>query len=158
MLTDHLIDVQVERCELARWSGERDRCRWCDEPVRNGSSWCSLTCTDRYEAEHEWVHARSAALARDHECCLDCGTGPAAIATARALIRALIPMDPMTSAQLWRSEEWLSVQLACSVDVVHRMPPAQGYRSGCHHHLDGLVTLCRRCQDRARMTIDLRTA
>ena len=74
------------------------------------------------------------------------------------MIRALIPMDPMTSAQLWRSEEWLSVQLACSVDVVHRMPPAQGYRSGCHHHLDGLVTLCRRCQDRARMTIDLPTA
>ena len=51
-----------------------------------------------------------------------------------------------------------AAQLACSVDVVHRMPPAQSYRTGCHHHLDGLVTLCRRCQDRARMTVDLRTA
>ena len=152
-----VVDDEVERCPLAAWDGDPEHCRWCAAPARPGSEWCSLVCEDRFQAEHEWGHAYAATLARDHDRCSDCGTGPASAGEARIFIRAMIPLDPMTAAGLWRSEEWLALQLSCSVDVVHRRPPAQSYRSGCHNHLDGLRTLCRRCQDRVRTTIDLRT-
>ena len=63
---------------------------------------------------------------------------------------------PVSASRLWHSEEWLAVELASSVDVAPRWPHREGYLHGCHHHLDGLVTRCRSCQDRARSIVDLR--
>ena len=152
-----VVDSGVERCSLSTWDGDPEHCRWCAAPARPGSPWCSLACEDLFEAEHEWGHAHRAALARDRDRCSECGTGPATAAEARLFIRAMIPLGPMEAAELWRSQEWMALQLACSVDVHHRMLPPQGYRSGCHNHIDGLVTLCRQWQERARSTVDLRT-
>jgi len=151
-------DVTLDGCALSGWHGDPARCRWCDAPARGATGWCSLACEDLYRAEHDWGAAHTAALIRDNERCTDCGHGPVSAAEARLLIRAFIPMTHEQAAELWRSQEWLALQLAFSVDVVHRMPPVQSYRSGCHNHQRGLVTLCRRCQDRTRSSIDLRTA
>ena len=145
-----------DRCTLSSWSGDPTRCRWCDAAARLDGRWCSFACQDAHDAQHDWGQARLAALTRDDDACVECGTGPATVAASRLLLRALIPMGPVAAARLWHSEGWLAFELAGSVDVVHRHPPREGYRSGCHHHLDGLVTLCRGCEQKARTSIDLR--
>ena len=152
-----LVDAQVGRCDLSAWSGHLDRCRWCDGMVLGTGEWCSAACSDAHHANHEWARAHDMVLARDRDRCVDCGTGPESAAELRWLIRAFIPMDPVQAATLWRSEEWLALQLAASVDVVPRSRSSRyGYHSGCHHHLDELVTVCRGCQEARRTTIDLR--
>jgi hypothetical protein len=151
------IEHGVRYCTLSKWSGSEDRCRWCDR-ASGEERWCSVDCADDYEAHHDWARARSTRLIHDRDCCVECGTGPESAALGRLVLRALIPMSPMDAARLWRSEAWLAFELSCSVDVVHHLPTPQRYRSGCHNHLDGLITLCRRCQDRRHSTIDLRRA
>lgn len=154
----HLIqNLAVEPCRLSDWSGDPTRCHWCNTAVGSHSNWCSFVCEDAHRVQHEWSSASAEALIRDGERCDLCGTGPADFDAARLFIRAFIPMGPVASATLWRSQEWMALQLAFSVDVVQRRPNPSGYRSGCHNHLTELVTLCHRCQDRARHEVDLRT-
>ena len=117
-----------------------------------------MACEDAYETQHDWTRARHDRLIHDTDCCVECGTGPGSPALGRLLLRALIPMGPVDAARLWHSEQWLAYELSCSVDVVHRVPTPARYRSGCHNHQDGLITLCRRCQDRTHSYIDLRHA
>ena len=65
---------------------------------------------------------------------------------AKLLIRALIPMGPVDAARLWRAPQWESLRQSCSLEVNHRVPRrGGGYHAGCHHHLEGLETLCHRC-------------
>jgi hypothetical protein len=143
--TDVRYPRQAGDCSLSRWSGAADRCRWCDEPAAPGFDWCSNLCEDTYRANHWWDQARAAALARDDHRCTTCGVGPDTIQVARLFIRAFIPMGPVEAAELWHSDQWFELVLASSVEVNHIVPRrGNGYGSGCHHHLDGLETLCHR--------------
>ncbi len=138
--------AQAGACTLSRWRGDPAGCRWCDAPARPGSSWCGALCEDAYRANHWWDLAREAALARDGHRCVSCGSGPDQLTLAKLLLRALIPLGPVEAAGLWRSSAWWALELACSVEVNHRSARVgRGYGSGCHHHLDGLETLCHRC-------------
>lgn len=141
-----------ETCPLSSWSGDPTRCGWCDQPARMPSPWCSVACEDAWFTNHDWERARAAALVRDGDRCTDCGVGPGQPALGRIVLRALIPMGPVDAARLWVQVDWMAFELACSVEAEHRQWTPQGYRSGCHHHLDGLVTRCRSCVDRAVAT------
>ena len=145
-------------CTLARWSGLADRCRWCDAlfgsdgPLPVGASafgrddpggWCSVACADEHHRNHWWDLARLSALARDDARCVECGRGPASVSEGKLFLRALIPMGPVDAARLWASRPWQRFSLDCRVEVHHLTPRlGAGYGSGCHHHLEGLVTLC----------------
>ena len=138
--------AQAGVCSLTRWNGDIGRCRWCDDEARPGSAWCGTLCEDGYRANHWWDLARAAALARDAHRCVICGAGPERATVAKLLLRALIPMGPVEAALLWRSETWSALKRSCSLEVNHRSPRVgRGYQSGCHHHLDGLDSLCHRC-------------
>jgi 5-methylcytosine-specific restriction endonuclease McrA len=55
-------------------------------------------------------------------------------------------MGPVDAARLWRTPAFRALQAASSLEVNHRVPRrGGGYHAGCHHHLDGLETLCHRC-------------
>lgn len=65
-------------CTLSRWTGERRRCRWCNEPFRYPRQrWCSDACIDTWRANHVWAFAQPAAKGRDRNRCQDCLTDPA---------------------------------------------------------------------------------
>jgi len=138
--------IQAGACTLSRWSGDPARCRWCDEPARADGCWCGHVCEDEYRRNHWWDQARDAALVRDGDRCVRCGLGAETLTVAKMLLRALIPFGPAVAAGLWRSPEWELLRQTCLLEVNHIVPRrGGGYGAGCHHHLDGLETLCRRC-------------
>ena len=146
VLHDLRYPVQAGRCASSVWSGEPARCRWCDQPARPGSPWCGHRCEDEYRRNHWWDQAREAAVTRDGGCCVRCGLGPGTRTVARLLLRALIPMGPVEAARLWQGQPWRCFAQACELEVNHIEPRVgRGYASGCHHHLEGLETLCHRC-------------
>lgn len=133
-------------CALSRWSGDPASCRWCDAPTRSGGPWCGHLCEDEYRRNHWWDHARAAAAVRDGERCVRCGLGPEIPMLAKLLLRALVPMGARQAASLWRSPGWAALRQACTLEVHHVVArEGCGYGAGCHHHLDGLETLCHRC-------------
>jgi hypothetical protein len=138
--------AQAAACPLSRWRGDESRCRWCDAPVREaGSMWCSTHCEDDYRRNHWWDLARLTALARDGERCVWCGRGPATITEGKLVLRALVPFGSVDTPRLWQSEAWQRFEVDCTVEVQHIQPRhGMGYGAGCHHHLDGLMTLCHR--------------
>lgn len=83
---------------------------------------------------------------RDGGCCVRCGLGPRVLTEAKALLRLLIPMTMLDDRRAWHSAEWGELVQACEIEVNHIVPRVgAGYHAGCHHHLDGLETLCHRC-------------
>jgi len=145
-------------CSLSRWAGHEARCRWCDAGVAHRRSapagavdpsarrWCSHRCLDEFRRNHWWDQAREAALVRDGGCCVRCGRGPEVATVAKLFIRATVPMGVVDAARLWRTQEWQRLHQACQLEVNHIVPRrGGGYHAGCHHHLDGLETLCHRC-------------
>jgi hypothetical protein len=140
----------VEECSLSAWSGRPGRCRWCDvvlTPQRAvaGDLWCSMACDDEYHRNHRWELARLTALARDDHRCVQCGLGPASVSEGHFLLRALCPMGAVEAAALFDSAEWRRFRIDCQVEVHHLVArEGGGYGAGCHHHLDGLATLCHR--------------
>ncbi len=143
---DDRYPAQAGRCALSPWSGDPRRCRWCDQPARPDQAWCGLRCEDGYRRNHWWDHARQAAIVRDGSCCVRCGLGPDTPTVAKLVLRALVPMGPVDAARLWRTPDFRALQAASSLEVNHRVPRrGRGYHAGCHHHLDGLETLCHRC-------------
>jgi hypothetical protein len=143
---DHHYQLQAGTCARSSWSGRDDRCRRCDAEAAPGFVWCGNRCEDDYRANHWWDHARRRALVRDGNRCVHCGLGPDVLATAKLVTRALLHLGPVEAARLWATDEWRALALACEVEVNHVVPRVgAGYWSGCHHHLDGLETLCHRC-------------
>ncbi|MCU1352007.1 MAG: 67, gp67 [Acidimicrobiales bacterium] len=145
-LDDLRYAIQAGACAASRWAGDPGRCRWCDAPARPEAAWCSHPCEDEYRRNHWWDQAREAALVRDGSRCRHCGLGPAVPTTAKALLRALIPMRAIEAARLWQTPAWRALEQACQLEVNHLVPRlGRGYQAGCHHHLDNLETLCHRC-------------
>lgn len=119
-------DRALLACSASAWAGDPTRCRWCDgELTGRRTRWCSNECANAFGRNHWWSAASAAAKRRDSHRCVECGSGPGAIDTG----------------------EWASVRRKpVRLEVHHRVPVLGRHdKSGCHHHLDGLVTLCAPC-------------
>lgn len=105
-------------CPLSLWEGGPWACRWCNRLLPARSTrWCSPQCRVTARANHEFGPARDAALQRDGYRCIRLGCG--AMATF---------------------ERALEVNHKTLIHGRHNEP-------GCHHHLDGLESLCGRHHD-----------
>ena len=60
-------------CALTKWSGQEDRCEWCDAQNVHGGRWCSSWHEHLWFANHRWSTAREYALRRDGRRCVKCG-------------------------------------------------------------------------------------
>lgn len=62
-------------CTLTSWSGEPDRCRWCDTQLQGRRTvWCSNQCADRWPSNHLWTWARAVRKRTDRWRCIQCGS------------------------------------------------------------------------------------
>ena len=64
-----------ELCPLVSPDAAPGRCRWCGGALTGRqTSWCGPACTRAFGANHWWTDARAAALKRDHQRCVRCGS------------------------------------------------------------------------------------
>jgi 5-methylcytosine-specific restriction endonuclease McrA len=106
------------------------RCVGCGAPLKGRQRvWCSGDCETLFWQNHQWGMARAVVLVRDHKRCRRCGT---------------------TGTRVWQYQTWLGTDKSFSyketLEVNHIIPVMGRHgQSGCHHHLDGLETLCHDC-------------
>ncbi len=111
-------DAHLLTCPLSTWEGDPKRCRWCNaELPKRRRRWCGDEHAREWDRNHFWNAARFAALRRDGEKCIRCGDH-----------------DHRDADGIWHSARL----------QVHHKEPILGRHgeTGCHHHLDGLETLC----------------
>ncbi len=116
-------DESMLSCTASAWKGDKDSCRWCNSMLPGmRRRWCSDECAASFGRNHWWTSASRAAVKRDGRRCVRCGA---------------TELDPRR-----RKGKTSSVYLE-----VHHKIPVKGRHSvsGCHHHLDGLETLCCDC-------------
>lgn len=120
-----MTDGQLLACEASGWNGGPGLCRWCDGPLEGKRRrWCSDECSWAFTSNHMWSAASRAARKRDDNACVQCGA----------------------SETLERVGHGWSAGLRSSLQVHHRTPVLGAHSVfGCHHHLAGLVTLCKPC-------------
>lgn len=130
-------DEHLLACSASAWQGEPLRCRWCNDPLSGRRvRWCSNECANANGRNHWWTSASPAARKRDGACVVcghagvDHGVGPRGLE-----VHHLVPLHKLTLVvRVWardRQEEVIEERLVRHSD------------SGCWHHLDGLVTLCK---------------
>ena len=161
-------------CHLTGWSGDPRRCRWCDAPLNSRqTSWCSSGHREEFWSNHQWGAARHAAKVRDGHRCTTCGHGPDSCPPVYwfAFLRAVCPRptaeawraahdDELATSDWWGEwrhgfpeREWCeavrlrdAALVSYALEVDHRVPILGRHaENGCHHHLEGLRTLCHRC-------------
>jgi hypothetical protein len=121
-------DAGVLLCSASKWEGDTSLCRWCNgELPKRRTRWCSDDCSWSFTRNHMWSSASRAARKRDGDMCVECRMYP-----RDARDKALA--DHLQPAQARR---YLVLQ-------VHHKTPVLGQHGvfGCHHHLDGLETVC----------------
>ena len=71
-----LTDRLTVDCVLSAWTGEAGNCRWCNKEITrpNRRTWCGDSCRRKYERNHVWTRARSAARRRANRRCVTCGS------------------------------------------------------------------------------------
>lgn len=122
------MDRGLRACFLSRWRGDPKRCRWCDEPLTGRQRrWCSRECSLTYDRNHVWNVASRRRKTLDGDRCVECDGRTPAEAFELAIERG-----DYAHARRYRRIE------------VHHLTPILGRHGeiGCHHHLDGLRTLC----------------
>lgn len=128
-------------CRLAFGDNPDRRCAWCGTPLAGRRRrWCRDECELDFRRNHDWGSDRNAALGRDGHRCRRCGASWAEVEAWRAFVLAVTAPTPddrreaLDIAWRWRLE-------------VNHVEPIRGRHGtfGCHHHLDGLETLCRPC-------------
>jgi 5-methylcytosine-specific restriction endonuclease McrA len=69
-------DAMYRDCPLSAWTGDLDRCRWCDQSLPAGSisPICGPRCRHEAEANHYFAKAKVFVLQRDGYICAACGT------------------------------------------------------------------------------------
>ena len=108
-------------CPLAYGDNDEHKCAWCGKPlVGRQRRWCCYEHGSEWARQHCWTNARDAAKKRAESNCTRCGAH-----------------DAVGDDGRWRSAR---------LEVNH-VSPVLGKHSqnGCHHHLDGLETLCHDC-------------
>lgn len=150
-------------CPLIQWRGEKAQktCHYCGGPLKGRQQrWCSEACTWAVLNNHHWGYARPAALKRDNHTCQDCGIHRDEL--PRTLRKPPYYDDQLTHSERWAFESHLiprqirpeghprihvwEVKIVRSLEVDHIVPVLGKHATpGCHHHLDGLRTLCSDC-------------
>lgn len=138
-----LTDEQLLGCSLVRWRGQPNGCRWCGRLLRGRQRrWCSADHGFEYARNHSWTEARAAALLRDVYRCTVCGVSDEEAAREWHDVEALVAVLTGTRPRLrdplrdrWLLDHRLEVDHVTPIRGLHSTP-------GCHHHLDGLRTLC----------------
>ena len=143
-----LTDAQLLACVLVTWDGDPAGCRWCGKPLTGRARrWCSNEHSWAYARNHSWTEARHAAVERDGHRCTICGVSPDEARQewghVERLVLVLTDVRYTPRVVLAMRSRWL---LDRRLEVDH-ITPILGKHStvGCHHHLDGLRTLCHRC-------------
>ena len=155
------IGRRVFDCALAFGDNTDGRCNWCGvELTGRQVRWCSPDHRDIFAIHHYWTDARAAALKRDARTCQRCGRSeqPEDLWAWRRFLESIRPRPHLRDVPDWR--EWTTVtadwqaaddilraeERARSMEVNHKVPILGRHaEAGCHHHLDGLETLCHRC-------------
>jgi 5-methylcytosine-specific restriction endonuclease McrA len=149
-------------CPLIQWQGDKvpQTCHYCGGPLKGRQQkWCSEACTWAVLDNHHWGYARPAALKRDNHTCRDCGVHRDQLPRQ---LRQPAYWERLTSTERYAFEShriprsmrpdgpprihvW-EVKLIRSLEVDHIVPILGKHATpGCHHHLDGLRTLCSDC-------------
>ncbi|HEX9995161.1 MAG TPA: hypothetical protein VGB14_19715 [Acidimicrobiales bacterium] len=124
-------------------------CDWCGAKLTGRARrWCSTACSTAYWENHGWNEAREAAKRRDGNRCVRCGHDPHEERQRReefAHLLCLVCGPVSTWAPSAQEAYWMFLRVP-SLEVNH-INPVLGRHAvvGCHHHLDGLETLCHRC-------------
>jgi 5-methylcytosine-specific restriction endonuclease McrA len=127
------------------------QCWRCGKPLPpRARRWCSMVCVTAWVTNHTWTMARDAALKRDRHTCQTCGAqtgwqcdcGEFFLGVWRYVWQA---RSKHQNANPGHRMTYVDARL----EVNHKTPRAgKGYDKGCHHHLDGLETLCHACHVR----------
>lgn len=124
---------QVDKgCPVIPYVGVRGRCNRCGRRIGGRrTQWCSSKCQNEFRENHAWTQARHAAKRRDGYQCVQCGSdGRARLFVAGDVIDITLPFTG-------------SERYSRHLEVNHITPrEGAGYGWGCHHHLEGLETLC----------------
>lgn len=150
-------DRVIATCDLrpGPWPAMARTCIWCGGRIPARSTrWCADGCAAEFTRQHKWSAARAAAISRDRHQCVRCGVSAdekkRELAAVKALILTLTATHPMGLAR-WRegrTAERLYLQPHL-LEVNHRTPIlGRHHEFGCHHHVDGLETLCHACHVR----------
>ena len=145
-----ITDDVLAACSLrpGAWPPEPGRCVWCAGQLpKRARRWCAGDCQDEFTRQHGWQMARAAAIRRDGGRCIKCGhdgTVPGEDLSF-ALLALLSPR--LTYEQRRRHLTLVSQQQPLwRLEVNHRDPVLGRHGEfGCHHHLDGLETVCHPC-------------
>lgn len=143
-------DDVLATCPLrsAPWPTPAGCCAWCGNQLpKRARRWCSRQCTDEFTRQHNWQWAREAALERDGGLCVTCrhdGTVPGEDVVHLFLV---ILSPRLTYADRQRSISYVRSHAPLWRLEVNHQEPVRGRHGtfGCHHHLDGLETLCHPC-------------
>jgi hypothetical protein len=134
-------------CVLARPNGP-GTCDWDGTPLTGRQRrWCSAACATAAFDNHSWTYAREAALRRDRHTCQRCGYQRPPQPNWRDFADAdqsALTAHGGADAAYWDAYNTWRRNLR-ALEVNHKTPilGLHGH-SGCHHHLDGLETLCDR--------------
>lgn len=130
-----------------RECGERRVCFLCGKwpiPPRR-QHWCSDACVARWTENHEWTAARNAAVRRDHERCVRCGSPARQAPSTCARCGTPWPCEA-AGAQVFGGGHYRLPGARRELQVNHKDPRyGRGYHKGCHHHQNRLETLCQPC-------------
>jgi hypothetical protein len=120
-------DEALLECTASSWEGDPKRCRWCNgELTGRQRRWCG-ECGNEFGRNHLWSWASNAAKRRDNYQCVVCRRDPREVYEEK-LELGWVPRE---------AHRFLILQ------VHHRVPVLGRHaETGCHHHLDGLETLC----------------
>lgn len=148
-----LSDALLQACTLTTYEGAERTCRWCGGPLSGRQQrWCGQPCVDAYLENHDWNTASKAAKRRDGVCTACGETGDTTDLRAwGAFLRWAYAvqgrhMSPLTEPgrTIRRLFEHEALQRRLETDHIEPILGRHG-QGGCHHHLDGLRTLCHRC-------------
>lgn len=107
--------ADLRRCPLAAGAAPFG-CDWCGKKLNAGARrWCGALCAKAYRKNHRWTDARKAALERDGNRCVRCGSHTGL---------EVNHIVPLASVPGWAGDR--------GVDT-------------CLNHLVGLETLCHGC-------------
>ena len=120
--------VDLVACTASAWQGESGRCHWCNaELTGRRTAWCSDACAAEFGRNHWWTSASRAARRRDDSRCVECARDPRDVYAEKI-------------AAGWTERD---ARRFLTLQVHHRIPVLGRHgETGCHHHLDGLETVC----------------
>lgn len=127
--------VNPLHCELSRWSGNDNECRWCSsilEPKQK--RWCSGSCLETWRLHHRYFLSRQLAvkLSRRKCSCVRPANEPRHTSCAHCGLCEVV------------------VRLRGDIMTCDHIAPRRGDKSrfSCKHHPSNLQMLCSSCHDK----------